>query len=441
MDEPKAALTIKAVSERTGVSTHTLRAWERRYGIPRPRRDVGNRYRLYDEQDITDVLWLKHQIEAGLTPARASALRRLERAQATPTALAAAQPLTAVRQALTEALMASDAPMAQRMLDEALALFSFEQVAQHILEPVMNQLGECWQRNELGIWQEHLATHLIRQRLLALLQAQPEWSSPAPALVAACAPEEQHELGLLILALLARRQGWRVTFLGQRTPLRDLRALAERHRWIALSVTTAAGLASLLPLFTDPAWQGAPLLWGGYLLNQLPHLQEHLPGVFLATHAAEAIRTLTTATPKANLWKPDKKALHAALTLQRERLRLSSQQLEQFFSGTRSRRQSARTAGQVTAGQMLVTPTLFVMDTLIGALAFQVTELVDMQAHWLTQFLPSYGIPLVQLEQYWASFVHVLRRHLDKDTVRQVGPLLERFRVPVPFHGAEKKNG
>ncbi len=49
MREHKPGFNIKIVSERTGVSVHTLRAWERRYGIPQPRRNVENRYRLYDE--------------------------------------------------------------------------------------------------------------------------------------------------------------------------------------------------------------------------------------------------------------------------------------------------------------------------------------------------------------------------------------------------------
>ncbi len=74
MIEKNIGLNIKAVAERTGVSLHTLRAWERRYGVPRPARVPGNRYRVYDEQDLADVLWMKRQVAAGLAPARASAL-------------------------------------------------------------------------------------------------------------------------------------------------------------------------------------------------------------------------------------------------------------------------------------------------------------------------------------------------------------------------------
>lgn len=90
MSDPLPRFSIKVVSERTGISTHALRAWERRYGIPKPSRDAENCYRRYSEQDIADVLWLKHQIESGITPALAAALRREQRKR--PTAAAEGGP-------------------------------------------------------------------------------------------------------------------------------------------------------------------------------------------------------------------------------------------------------------------------------------------------------------------------------------------------------------
>lgn len=42
-------VTIKRAAELTGVPEHTLRAWERRYGLVAPARTDGG-YRLYDGQ-------------------------------------------------------------------------------------------------------------------------------------------------------------------------------------------------------------------------------------------------------------------------------------------------------------------------------------------------------------------------------------------------------
>ena len=45
---------IRAVAELTGVSTATLRAWERRYGVPTPSR-TASAYRLYGDEDVALV--------------------------------------------------------------------------------------------------------------------------------------------------------------------------------------------------------------------------------------------------------------------------------------------------------------------------------------------------------------------------------------------------
>ena len=63
-DEPK--FTIKAVCDQTGILPVTLRAWERRHAVLKPHRSE-NRYRLYSEQDVALLLWLKNRLDSGIT--------------------------------------------------------------------------------------------------------------------------------------------------------------------------------------------------------------------------------------------------------------------------------------------------------------------------------------------------------------------------------------
>src|SRR5215211_2056979 len=55
----------KAVAHETGVPADTFRAWERRYGIPRPRRTAGG-HRLYSERDIAIIRWLRDRTDDGV---------------------------------------------------------------------------------------------------------------------------------------------------------------------------------------------------------------------------------------------------------------------------------------------------------------------------------------------------------------------------------------
>ena len=56
--------SIKAVSEKTGLSTHLIRMWERRYSVVSPCRTEANR-RLYTEKDISRLMLLTRATRQG----------------------------------------------------------------------------------------------------------------------------------------------------------------------------------------------------------------------------------------------------------------------------------------------------------------------------------------------------------------------------------------
>ena len=69
---------MKVVVQETGLTPDTLRAWERRYGMPRPERTEGG-HRLYSQYEIDMLKWLIVRQEEGLSISNAVDLwRRLE---------------------------------------------------------------------------------------------------------------------------------------------------------------------------------------------------------------------------------------------------------------------------------------------------------------------------------------------------------------------------
>ena len=56
--------TIKFVAIHTGISPHTIRAWERRYSALSPDRTATNR-RLYSTTDIEKLSLLQRAVQAG----------------------------------------------------------------------------------------------------------------------------------------------------------------------------------------------------------------------------------------------------------------------------------------------------------------------------------------------------------------------------------------
>lgn len=213
-------LRIGELSAKSGVSADLLRAWERRYALLCPDRSEGG-YRLYSPADVERVHAMVGHLRSGVPAGEAARLVLDEDRSVGPTVTAE---LSSMGTELRAALERFDDAGTQATLDALMASFSFETIAREVLLPYLRELGERWERGEVSVAQEHFASVVLRGRLLALARG---WDRGAgPRALLACAPEEQHELGLLVFGLALRQFGWRITYLGADTPIDTLTAAA-----------------------------------------------------------------------------------------------------------------------------------------------------------------------------------------------------------------------
>jgi DNA-binding transcriptional MerR regulator len=214
---------IHIASEMTGVSEGLIRAWERRYGVLKPRRTASG-YRAYTQADIEVLKRLKKLTEEGVSIAEAVRLlpkikkeaKEHVEAQETPRKAPATEQYTRWRQDVLVAAERLDQQTIETVLDEAMASLPPVAFFEDVLMPLQREVGERWHDGKLTVAEEHLVTQAARQRVLTLLHQAPKRAKAH--VVAACFPEEDHELGLMGVALRFRHAGWRVTFLGARTP-------------------------------------------------------------------------------------------------------------------------------------------------------------------------------------------------------------------------------
>jgi methanogenic corrinoid protein MtbC1 len=303
--------TIKTVVHVTSITPATLRAWERRYGVLEPGRSEGG-YRLYSERDIATLIWLKNQVDSGVAISRAVALLemhhqageepelkvRLELASGQPVVTAAegTRSTAAVRDDLLEALMAFQEGEADALLGEAFALHPVEQVLEQIVGPTLVEIGERWHRGDATVIQEHFATAFLRRRLTGLFDVYSNSASGRLAIVGS-APSEWHDVGILLVALVLRRHGWRVIYLGQNVPVGHLNREIGRQRpdLVCLSATTresAAGLVELVESIQRMPEPRPQIALGGRAFNMHPELKELFQGAIFAATPADLISAL-----------------------------------------------------------------------------------------------------------------------------------------------------
>lgn len=242
-DDRTGYLRIGELSRRVGVSSELLRAWERRYGLLSPTRTPGG-FRLYGDEDERRVLRMLQHLDTGVSAAEAARIALAEEESGAP----ARAPVAALPKALTDVLRAPldrfDEAEAHAAFDRLLAAYALETILRDAVLPYLAELGERWCRGEISVAQEHLASAFLHGRLLGLARGWDGGRGPRGLL--ACAPGDQHDLGLICFGLALRGQGWRITFLGADTPLATLADTARllEPELVVVAFTLAGQAAS-----------------------------------------------------------------------------------------------------------------------------------------------------------------------------------------------------
>ncbi len=293
---------IAAVVQRTGVPATTIRAWERRYEYPKPHRDDDGQ-RLYSERDVQTISWLLDQTRHGVAISRAVDMLRRGHAR-TDSAVVQSPPrggrsFAALRADLGQALLDLDADRADDVVAEAFTLFSVEDVCLQVLQPLLVDLGDRWHAGELSVAEEHYASSFVRARLFGLLQAYQPPNARGPLVFTACAPDEWHEVGILMVSVFLARRGVRVRYLGPNLPLDGLAAIVARHHpaMVVLSAQSPE-TARNMRRAARAVHKGAPpyphLAFGGQAFNIDPKLRASVDGTYVGPDAAAAVEALAS---------------------------------------------------------------------------------------------------------------------------------------------------
>lgn len=249
-------LSIAAVERETGISKDVLRKWETRYGFPVPLRD-GLGERAYPPEQVNRLRLIKRLMDAGMRPSRIVA-----ESEASLNALAqsshAARPHAGKSRqdevaAITLEMLRNQDPagLRQRLYRELLRQ-GVERFVLDTIAPLNHAVGEAWARGDLGIHEEHVYTEavqwLLRNAIDTLSDAQ-----ASPRILLTTLPEEQHGLGILMLAALLSLRGAYCISLGTQTPVQDIAQAAVAHKAdvVALSFSIVYPQRRILPALAE----------------------------------------------------------------------------------------------------------------------------------------------------------------------------------------------
>ncbi len=244
----KPVRTIKFVARQTGLTVHTIRVWEKRYGAVRPVRASNNR-RLYTEEDVERLRLLREATMSGhaigqIARTSLGQLQNLVRDAGAPRPSTRAKRVAHINQVADVFLEAAinvltdfDTRRFLKLLDQAAVELGSPAVLQNFIAPLAERVGELWRGGELTVAHEHFATNHITEFLRTFARPYSE-SDTSPHFVLATPSGQLHELGATIAAAAARTHGWRTTYLGASLPIEEFAGAVHRlnPRAVGLSI-------------------------------------------------------------------------------------------------------------------------------------------------------------------------------------------------------------
>lgn len=222
-------MRISELSRRVGVTSETLRVWERRYGLPKPLRTAGNA-RRYSPLDEARVRLMQRYIAERMPPAQAAQLSLSRRLSLKPGTTDAVEERETARAAerMRVALDSFDESSADDALQQMIGQYSTPAVIESVILPYLKEAGKRRGTNPIKVAQEHFASNFLLFRLAAMSRGWDRGLGPSALL--ACAPEEQHTIGLICFGIALHHHGWRIAYLGARTPISSLADAAVQLR-------------------------------------------------------------------------------------------------------------------------------------------------------------------------------------------------------------------
>lgn len=213
--------SIKDLEKITGIKAHTIRIWEKRYGILKPLRTKTN-IRFYSDQDLRLLMNIAVLNKHGYKISSLNNMSEDEVAKSVLDISHAEKNQTYNVDQLIIALLELDEAGFNRSINAAIASSDFENVFEYLIPQFLEKVGILWQTGSVSPAQEHFMSNLIRQKLIAATDHLDYTKKGTASFMLFLPEQEYHEIALLYFQYIIRKEGFSVFYLGQNVSLTHL---------------------------------------------------------------------------------------------------------------------------------------------------------------------------------------------------------------------------
>lgn len=289
-----AKYSIKDLEHFSGIKAHTIRIWEKRYGILDPNRTDTN-IRLYSDEDVRKILNVSMLVKNGYKISNVASFAD-EKIQAE--VIKINRHLNDDDKSIDQLLYHAvnlDPEGFEDLLDEMIVKNGFRKTMEHVVYPFFERIGVLWQAGSIFVAHEHFVSNLIRSRLIYETVSVKNRKA-TKTIVLFLRENEWHELGLLYYNYLATQAGLRTIYLGQSLPVNDLTNLltSDKYDFVCTSFVHSIEkpeLENYLEKLSQKFAMGKILIFGRQLSINKPKLPSN---VAIVKGGSEFLKRIST---------------------------------------------------------------------------------------------------------------------------------------------------
>ncbi|MBS1946932.1 MAG: MerR family transcriptional regulator [Bacteroidetes bacterium] len=220
------AFTIKDLENLSGIKAHTIRIWEQRYSLIKPQRTETN-IRYYNSRELKKILNIALLAKYGYKISHINKMSEEEvRKSIFSLSTAEAQQDRIVNE-LIQCTVNVDLEKFEDILDSHILSKGIDKTIIQIVFPFLDRIGILWMTNNINPGEEHLITNIIRQKLIVGIESASSPILKNKAVLLFLPEEEHHEIGLLYVAYLLKKNGAKILYMGADVPIRDLKNICK----------------------------------------------------------------------------------------------------------------------------------------------------------------------------------------------------------------------
>ena len=273
---------IKQIEVLTGIKAHTLRIWEKRYDLLNPSR-TETKIRAYSDEDLKCLLNIAVLYDNGWKISKIAALSRKEISELVQKETKATAGANSIVNLLIQALIQNNSFEFESILDAAIQQDGFYTTYLECALPFLNRIGILWTTGSINVSQEHFASSLIRQKLIAAIDKLETPKADNISYVLFTPEGEPHEMSLLFYQFMLKNKGHSLIYLGINVPESELHHFIESVKPKALitSLVKSNDIESTLSYFERLKKFNLPIYGKGWFVE---HAQLIEKGVILDIH-------------------------------------------------------------------------------------------------------------------------------------------------------------